>query len=101
MSLKQNKYKTNRKITPSYAYNAIATKTTDIPQKGLMIQHIAYLELCYYQNITSYKIEAPSAINPALLSCNIYLHKLLFNLIFTFVQIILNNLALNIYSASF
>lgn len=39
MSLKQNKYKTKRKIVSSDAYNAIATKTTDIPQKGLMIQH--------------------------------------------------------------
>lgn len=44
MSLKQNKCKTNRKITSSYAYNATATKTNDIPQKGLMIQHTVYLE---------------------------------------------------------
>lgn len=44
MSLKQNKYKTNRKITPFYAYNAIAEKPTDIPPKGLMIQHTVYLE---------------------------------------------------------
>lgn len=104
MSLKQNKYETNKKITPSYAYNVIATKPTDIPRKVDDTTYCLFREnskLCYYQNITSYKIEVLSAVKPALLGWNIYLRKFLFNLIYTFVQIILNNLALNIYSASF